>query len=115
MPMLASGTMLVTGLAILRDTLRRSPEESREIKGLLAYLFPLRVVLFTLLVAAYVGSIPIVGFLPASGGFLFVAIWTLWTKGPGWSLAISLLSIGLIYLLFRVVFQVVLPMGSLWR
>jgi hypothetical protein len=73
------------------------------------------VVLFTLLVALYVAVIPGIGFLSASGGLLFVSIWTLWRKGPLWALAISLLSIGVIYLLFRIVFGVVLPGGSLWQ
>lgn len=115
MPMLASGTMLLTSLTILAETFRKARAAERGLAGLIAYLLPLPVVLFTLLVAAYVAAIPIVGFLVASGGLLFVAIWALWRKGPLWSLAISLLSIGVIYLLFRVVFQVVLPRGSIWQ
>jgi putative tricarboxylic transport membrane protein len=115
MPMLASGVMVLTGLVILADTLRRPRAPDSGIAGLVAYLFPLRVVLFTLLVAVYVAVIPSVGFLAASGGLLFVSIWALWRKGPVWSLVISLLSIGAIFVLFRVVFQVVLPIGSLWQ
>jgi hypothetical protein len=107
--------MVLTGLVILVDTLRSPRVPDSGFSGLIAYLFPLRIVLFTLLVAAYVAVIPSVGFLAASGGLLFVSIWALWRKGPVWSLAISLLSIGAIYVLFRVVFQVVLPIGSLWR
>jgi hypothetical protein len=127
MPMLASAVLLVSGLVILADTLRRPTTSESSLTGVMAYLFPLRVVLFALLVAVYVAVIPILGFLLASGGLLFVAIWALWGREaflgrsaswwsrPLWALAISALSIGLIYLLFRVVFQVVLPIGSLWR
>ncbi len=115
MPMLASGVMVLTGLVILADTLRSPRAPDSGIVALIAYLFPLRVVLFTLLVAVYVAVIPSVGFLAASGGLLFVSIWALWRKGPVWALVISLLSIGAIYVLFRVVIQVVLPIGSLWR
>lgn len=115
MPMLASGVMLLTSLLILTETFRRSREVDNGAFGLIAYLFPIPVVLFTLLVVVYVAVIPIMGFLPASFGLLFISIWALWRKGPLWSLAISLLSIGVIYLLFRIVFQVVLPMGSLWQ
>lgn len=114
-PMLTSGVMLASGLAILAATLRRPPAEKGGIRALLAYLFPLRVVLFTLLVAVFVAAIPTLGFLPASAVLLFVAIWALWRKGPFLALVISALSVGVIYLLFRVVFQVVLPSGSLWQ
>lgn len=115
MPMLASGIMVATSFVILSDTLRRPRSPKPGISGLVAYLFPLRVVLFGGLVAAYALAIPLIGFIPASGAMLFVAIWGLWAKGPLWALAVSLLSTGAIYVLFRVVFQVVLPTGSLWR
>lgn len=115
MPMLASGVLVLTGLVILVEALRSPPAADSSTKGLVTYLFPLRVVLFTLLVALYVAVIPGVGFLPASGALIFIAVWALWRKGPFWSLAISLFSIAVIYLLFRVVFKVVLPMGSLWQ
>ncbi len=115
MPMLASGVMVVTALVILADTLRAPSGDGGGVRGVVAYLFPLRVVLFTALVGVYVAAIPWVGFLPASAGLLFVAIWALWRRGPVWAAGVSALSIGVIYVLFRVVFQVVLPAGSLWQ
>lgn len=115
MPMLASGVMVVTSLVVLSDTLRRPSRTDGGIANLIAYLFPLRVVLFTLLVILYVAVIPSVGFLAASGGLLFVSVWALWRRGPFWSLAIAVLSVGVIYLLFRVVFSVVLPTGTMWQ
>lgn len=115
MPMLASGVMVVTGLVILAGTLRGPRATDSGVDGLIAYLFPLRVVLFTVLVAVYVAAIPSVGFLSASGGLLFVSVWALWRQGPVWALVISLLSIGAIHVLFRLVFQVVMPIGSLWQ
>ncbi len=115
MPMLASGVMLVTGGVILSDTLRKAAPLQSGPRGVIAYLFPLRVVLFTLLLSVYVAAIPSAGFLLSSGVLLFVAVWWLWQKGPVWALVISLVSIGVIHVLFRMVFQVVLPIGSLWR
>jgi len=115
MPMLASGVMVLTAAVILAQTLRSPRAAEGGLAALVGFLFPLRVVLFTALVAGFVAAIPVAGFLPASGGLLFIAIWALWQKGPLWALAISLLSVGAIYLLFRVVFQVVLPVGSLWQ
>lgn len=115
MPMFASGVMVLTGLVILAGTLQGRRVPNSGVAGMIAYLLPLRVVLFTLLVAVYVAAIPTVGFLSASGGLLFVAVWALWRKGPVWALVISLPSIGAIYVLFRLVFQVILPIGSLWQ
>lgn len=114
LPMLAAGVMLVSSLFILTGTLRKSRNKDGA-KTLLSYLLPLRVVLFAGLVALYAALIPGLGFLAASGAFLFVAIWLLWRKGAFRAAALSALSILVIYLLFRVVFQVVLPLGSLWQ
>ncbi|MEM8686921.1 MAG: tripartite tricarboxylate transporter TctB family protein [Pseudomonadota bacterium] len=115
MPMLASGVMVATGLVILGGSLRKAAPLQSGLQGIVAYLFPLRVVLFTLLLTVYVAAIPSAGFLLSSGVLLFVAVWWLWRKGPLWALLISFVSIGVIHVLFRVVFQVVLPMGSWWR
>lgn len=115
MPMLASGVMIITSCVILAGTLRNPRSSGGSVGSLIVYLFPLRVVFFALLVFAYVAVIPSAGFLPASGGLLFVAIWVLWRKGPIWSFAISVGATGATYLVFRVVFQVVLPVGSLWQ
>jgi hypothetical protein len=115
MPMLASGVMVVTALVVFADTVRRPAAPEGGLRGLIAYLFPLQVVLFAALVAVYAAAIPLLGFLAASGGLLFVAIWWLWRRGVLLSLGIALLSVGAIYVLFRLVFQVVLPGGSLWR
>lgn len=115
MPMLASGVMLLTGLIVLSDTFRKPRAPDSSLAGMIAYLFPLRVVSFTFLVAVYVAAIPSIGFLSASGVLMFVTIWAFWRKGPLPALLISLVSIGAIHVLFRVVFQVVLPVGSLWR
>jgi len=115
MPMLASGVMMLTALVILADTVRRPRSPEGGFRGLVAYLFPLRVVLFALVVAIYAAIIPWLGFIGASGALVFVAIWGLWNRGVIAALAISLMSVGAIYVLFRLVFQVVLPTGSLWQ
>ncbi len=115
MPMLASGVMVITALVILAGTFQRPPSPNGGLRNLVAYLLPLRVVLFAALVAAYAAAIPVLGFIAASGLLLFVAIWALWSRGVLAALAISLVSVGAIYVLFRLVFQVVLPTGSLWQ
>ncbi len=115
LPMLASGIMTVSGLAILRDVLgRRVPGEEASLSAIRAYLLPTRLLLFGLLLLLYALAIPWIGFIPASGGFLFVSILYLWRRGIIWSTAISLIAILVVYVLFRLIFQFVLPTGSLW-
>jgi hypothetical protein len=115
MPMLASGIMVVSGLAILRDVLRRRLQNERaSFKAIGAFLLPMRLLLFGALFLLYALAIPWLGFIAASGGFLFLSILYLWRRGVVWSAAISLAAILAVYVLFRLIFQVVLPTGSLW-
>lgn len=113
--MLASGVMIVSSLVILAETLRRPSAPDAGLRGVASYLFPLHLVIMAGLIAAYAVAIPTLGFLAASGAYLWASIWFLWRKGPLWSLLISGASIGAIYVLFRLLFQVVFPIGSLWR
>ena len=76
-------------------------------------VLPTRVTLMTVLLVLYVMAMPSLGFLLDSGLFLLASFCYLW-KRPCWvSLSVSLLSVLAIHLLFRVVFQVVLPRGVL--
>ena len=116
LPMLASGIMTLSGLAILRDVVRRRKSgESAPLAAARAFLLPTRLLLFGVLLLLYVLAIPRIGFIMASGGFLFLTIVYLWRRGIVWSAAISLIAILAVYVLFRLIFQVVLPTGSLWQ
>ena len=115
LPMLASGIMVVSGLVILRDVLgRRLPGERASLEAIRAFLLPTRLLLFGGLLLLYAIAIPRIGFITASGGFLLLSILYLWRRGIVWSAAISLIAISAVYVLFRMIFQVVLPTGSLW-
>jgi len=114
MPMFASGVMVATSIFILSRTLSKPRNADGSLAGLAAFLFPLRVVLFVLAVLGYVVAIPVIGFLPASAVFLFVAIWRLWKAGILRAALVTGGAVAAIYVLFRVVFQVVLPIGSVW-
>jgi len=111
MPMLASGIMLISSVCIVIGTWQRPPPDDPGFIAFVRYLLPLRVVFFANLVAIYAVLIPSLGFLAATGGFLFISIWLLWRRGPVWSLAIAAFSTAVIHILFRMVFQVVLPSG----
>ena len=115
MPMLASGIMTVSGLAILRDVMRRRLSGGNvSLSAIGAFLLPMRLLLFGALLLLYALAIPRIGFIAASGGFLFLSILYLWRRGFVWSAGISLVAILAVYVLFRLIFQVVLPMGSFW-
>lgn len=125
-PMLASAVMLVSALAVLRDVLRRSreapPEElateargRRRLRRALADVLPRRLVVVTALIALYVASMPWLGFVAGSGAFLLAAFLYLWRR-PWWvSLALAVVSLALVWAVFRLLFEVVLPQGELAR
>ena len=117
-PMLASATMLASSLVVLAGSLRNNPDgpgtEPADPAGQ-AKILPAPVIITTGLVAAYVMLIPLFGFMLSSGGFLFVSFWYLWRRGWLISLVLALTSLAAIHAVFRLVFQVVLPAGSLVR
>jgi len=115
LPMLAAAVMTVSGLVILRDVLRRrAPDQRASLSEIAAFLLPARLLAFAALLVLFALAIPWVGFIQASGGFLFLSITFLWRRGVVWSVAVTLVSILAVYVIFRLIFQVVLPTGSLW-
>lgn len=115
LPMLAASVMIMNGFVILRDAFKRRTPESPVSFGVAAFLLPARLVMFTAFLALYAAAIPSVGFMAASGGFLFISIAVLWRRGLLWSAAITLIAILSIYVIFRLLFQVVLPTGFIWQ
>jgi len=111
-PMLAAGTMLVSGCFIVGDALsRRAVTRRAEDPG--ARILTGRLVIMFALVAAYVFAMPYAGFMVSSAVFLFVAFAFLWRKNLLISLVLTAGTLAVIYVVFRVLFQVVLPRGSL--
>lgn len=76
-------------------------------------VLPQRVIVVTVLLALYVAAMPTLGFLLCSGLFLFISISYLWNKPLWFSLCVSLASLFIIHILFRRVFQVILPEGTI--
>ncbi|MBX2881746.1 MAG: tripartite tricarboxylate transporter TctB family protein [Granulosicoccus sp.] len=117
-PMLASATMVISALCILWQNLSRPDEshpDSTSSSGFLQTILPLRLVTVVLLITAYVIAMPLLGFLLASAVFLFLSFSYLWRKSLIASLSITLISVVSVYLIFRKLFQVVLPEGTLLR
>lgn len=114
-PMLASATMLISSLLILKDVLSKPAGPDAGFAGFRQEVVPLRLVGVILLILAYVVAMPLLGFVVSSAGFLFLSIWYLWRKGPLVSAVLTVTSLAAIYFIFRQVFQVVLPQGSLMQ
>jgi len=117
-PMLASATMVVAAVCILWQNLRQPPEihpDGVESRGFFNTVLPLRLVIVVLLITGYVFAMPILGFLLASAIFLFLSFSYLWRKSLTISILITLVSVVSVYLIFRKLFQVVLPNGTLFQ
>jgi putative tricarboxylic transport membrane protein len=122
-PMLAAGTMLVSGLIVVRQSWNRraAGDEDREgggegggAAGFARRITPLPIVLTTALIAGYMLALQPLGFPVATFAFLLAAILYLYRRGPLRSLAIAAGSLLVVWLVFRKVFTVVLPSGSVW-
>ena len=117
--MLAATVMLVSALFALRSKPAEPVLEQRELNepSLPPSIdstpaLPARVALMTGLLILYVLAMPLLGFLLDSGLFLFASFCYLWKK-PVWiSLITSLVALAVIHILFRLVFQVILPTGT---
>jgi len=116
-PMLASLVLVVSALVLLW---RRVPAEAAAVERLRRFgreVVPLRVLAVIGLILAYVVAMPTVGFMAATGAFLVVVLRLLWDRGWLAVLTLTAFSLAVIHLVFRIVFQVVLPagrLGSLW-
>ncbi len=118
-PMLASAAMLVSASVVLSEALRRgSPDGAKEnatTERGAGKIFSRDLLIVVAMVSTYVAVMPYLGFVVSSALFLFAAFFYLWRKGVVASLAITALSITVIYVVFRLGFQVVLPGGTWLR
>jgi len=114
-PMLAAGTMLVSGLLILAETVRRNPAERQSsAKSFLREITPGRLLLFAALMIAYILALEPFGFLPSTFVFLLASIAVLNRGSIVVTVAVSMVSLAAIFVVFRYVFGVVLPKGGLF-
>lgn len=117
-PMLASGAMAISALCILGRTLampQPADASASSLRRFTAEVLPPRLVALLMLVLLYLTAMPWLGFLVSSGLFLLATIGFLWRRGLLRALLLTAVCLGAIYVVFRVVFQVVLPEGTLLR
>lgn len=115
-PMLCAGTMLLTGLTSLRQAVRSKLElqpGQTVFERFVHKLAPFTLVMFTVLIVAYMLLLEVLGFLVASYLFLLLSMQVLGSKRPGLNVLVSLVVLAAIFVVFRTAFSVVLPAGSL--
>ena len=116
-PLAASGLMaLCAAFVIVRN--RRSPaldvsswrEAAKRFRSEILPLQPL--ILYLLIMLAYMAGIEPLGFNLASFLFLFASFWYLHKKGVWLATWLSAVTVVIIYATFQLVFQVTLPIGD---
>ncbi|WP_099867593.1 tripartite tricarboxylate transporter TctB family protein [Pararhizobium haloflavum] len=111
-PMLATGTMVVTGLIVLLDAARRRRAENGA--SFFADVVAPRILLFAAMIIGYMLLLQPLGFILASFLFLFAGMAFLWRGNLLRTLIVSIVAVAAIYVLFRYVFVVVLPRGVIF-
>ncbi|ORE86721.1 hypothetical protein ATO4_25735 [Aurantimonas sp. 22II-16-19i] len=107
-PMATTFAMAVTAAIVLVKTARSPAAEGEKIGR---DVLPPTVAIFAVMLVAYAVLLKPLGFLPTSALFLVVSIKLLSARSWTYAAAISLLSLTLIYGLFRIVFTVLMPPG----
>ena len=108
---MATALVMVISAAILVLRTARLPRVTTE--TVLRDILPPVVMIFALFLLAYGLLLKPLGFLPTSALFLVAAIKLLGKRSWLWTLGISLGSLVLIWLIFRIVFTVLMPAGIL--
>ncbi len=114
--MLCAGLMLVTGLMSLRQAWMSSSsadDTHTVFQQFVIQLAPLKLVLFTSLIVAYMLALEVTGFLLSSYVFLLLSMQVLGSKKIVVNLLVSALVLICIFIVFQTAFSVVLPVGSL--
>lgn len=106
-PMAVAAIMAISALVIAVKTLRAPAAGGGFIYGVVP---PFAAMMALMLLIYAVALVPL-GFLPTSLAFLTVSIMALHKRGFMRSFAISLISLVVIYIIFRLVFTVLMPEG----
>ena len=107
-PMAATLAMAVTALIVLIRS-ARAPADTTG--AFLSEVLPARIAVVGAMLVAYAFALRPLGFLPTSALFLVLAIRYLSRRSWGFALGTGLLSLIVIYLVFRIVFTVLMPAG----
>ncbi|MGP6089577.1 tripartite tricarboxylate transporter TctB family protein [Antarctobacter jejuensis] len=107
-PLATTFAMLISAAIVVLKTVRLPLDRA---ESLMRDIVPVTVIVFAGLLVLYGIALKPVGFLPVSAAFLIVAIKLLSRRGWGWTAMVSLTSLVVIWLIFRIVFSVLMPAG----
>jgi len=113
-PMLAGLVMVGSAVGILFETWRMRPESDDGaglVRHFLARIAPTEIAIYTLIIVGFMLALEPLGFVIASFLFLMASFVYLHRKGIVLALLISVGAVAAILLIFRHVFQVILPEG----
>ena len=113
-PMIASAVMMVSSVVILVSA-TRLPATPQSSNRFLAEILTPRHLIMIGFILAYVMLMPLIGFVASSAVFLFCSFQFLWRKNSFLILTLTGATLAIIYVIFREVFQVVLPQGTLLK
>ncbi|MDO5706186.1 MAG: tripartite tricarboxylate transporter TctB family protein [Paracoccus sp. (in: a-proteobacteria)] len=108
LPMAVAFAMVVSSGLILLGNLR-TPD--RDETRFLTDILPPVVIVVTLLIVAYGVLLVPLGFLPTSVLFMVLSIMFLRRGGLVYAVGVSVFSLGIVYVIFRLIFSVLLPAG----
>ena len=107
-PMATTAIMAVCAIIILVQTLRKGTGGGQTMA---ADILPLIVIVTIAMIAVYAVLLRPLGFLPTSVLFLLVMIRFLSRRGWGFCLAVSVGTVFVIWIIFRLIFAVLMPQG----
>ena len=107
-PMATTAVMVITSLIVLVRTARLPKVDGESVSR---DILPVSVILLALMLVAYGVLLRPLGFLPTSALFLIVAIKFLSRRSWAFTLSVSVGSLVLIWIIFRLVFTVLMPAG----
>lgn len=112
-PMLAAGAMVLSGIVVVAKTVRMRPSHAGlPIGAFFRNVAGPRVLFVVIMITAYLFALVPLGFIVSSTLFLAITICGLHRRNYLWMILLSVVSVFVIYLLFRHVFVVVLPQGA---
>lgn len=117
-PMLSSATMVLASVCILIQSCLKSattPDIESQDTAYTGNIITRRFVILVLLISGYVIAMPLLGFLFASSLFLLLSFKYLWQKSWLNCLVLTGASVAIVFLVFRQLFQVVLPKGLFFQ
>lgn len=107
-PMATTAAMVISALVILVKTARR-PKVTTE--TLSRDILPVKVIVFVVFLAAFGALLIPLGFLPTAALFLIASVKLLSDRGWGFAIGVSLFTLLIIWIVFRIVFTVLMPAG----